>query len=150
MKHPDRVAGVLFLALAALIAYDARRLQSLPVGPGTVPLLIAAALAIASLALFAFSFSQHASADRQADPAPNSSYNALYAGAVVALYLLSMAFIGYLLSTLFLVVAMLFKLADYRPRKVVALGVSVSLATYVILERLGLHLPGGPLESWLG
>jgi hypothetical protein len=145
-----RVAGVLLLALAALIAYDARRLQSLPVGPGTVPVLIAAALAIASLALFALSFSQHASADRQADPAASSSYNALYVGAVVALYLLSMAFLGYLLSTLFLVVAMLLKLADYRPWQLAALGVSVSLATYVLLEKLGLHLPAGLLESGLG
>jgi hypothetical protein len=145
MKRSDRLGGLLFMLLAGLIAYDARRLQASPVGPGTVPLMVASLLGVAAFALFLSSFRR--STARAETDADKSSFNAVYVSIVVALYLACMYVLGYLPSTVLLVTAMLWRLSEWRLWKIVLLAALVSGSSFYLFTKLGMHLPGGLLEG---
>lgn len=150
MKRSDRVAGLLFLAIVGLLAFDTRRLQVLPVGPGTVPVLVAVLLAIAAVVLVASTFQSGANDEIVSGwPTPSGLINPLFVISAVALYLLALSTIGYLISTFLLVIALLTRLADYSWFRTAALGLIVSVATFLIFEKLGMHLPSWLLEKYL-
>ena len=146
--HPDRIAAGLFIALAAVIAFDSRRLEIVPVGPGTLPMLVAALLAVTAGAMLTRPVEESPGGRRSV---LNFSVmaNPLYVAACIALYTVGVAFAGYLVSTFMLVVAMLVRLSSYRIWHTLALALLVSLLSYYTFTKLGMHLPGAWIEAHL-
>jgi putative tricarboxylic transport membrane protein len=150
MKQADRVAGGLFLAISAGIAFDVRRLEVLPVGPGTIPLLVAVLLAAIALVIVAKTFRRGGERfEVDSLPAPTSPAHPIYVVLAVALYVFALSRIGYLVATFALVVAMLVRLADMKPSRIVAVALAVSLGTFLVFQKLGIRLPAWLLETYL-
>ncbi len=146
--HPDRIAAGLFIALAAVIAFDSRRLEILPVGPGTLPMLVAVLLALTAGRMLTRPVEESPSGGRSTFQLSMMA-NPLYVAVCIALYTAGVAFVGYLASTFLLVMAMMARLSSYRILHTVALALLVSVLSYYTFTKLGMHLPGAWLEDHL-
>lgn len=139
----DRVAGVVAIVAAALIALEARtftvRFLTDPIGPKALPLLVAALFATAGVALIA----------RPAPDPPWPSVAVWGRGAVAVVGFLTYAsvlpLLGFFLATT-LVVAALAVLFRGPPRRAMVAAAAYSAALYVLFAYvLGLSLPIGSL-----
>ncbi|HMN81587.1 MAG TPA: tripartite tricarboxylate transporter TctB family protein [Burkholderiaceae bacterium] len=142
MKRYDIGAGLLLLLLSAVVMFDARRLEVLPVGSGTFPVLLAAILAVCALLLIGGHLARLLPAAAAPEwPSGDGSMNVLIGCSVTALYIAAIAVVGFLPATFVFVVAMLSRISRYRWLTRIAIGALIAGLATVGFGALGVSLP---------
>ena len=141
MKRYDIGAGLLLLLLSAVVMFDARRLEVLPVGSGTFPVLLAAILAVCALLLIGGHLARLLPAAAAPELPSGGSMNVLIGCSVTALYIAAIAVVGFLPATFVFVVAMLSRISRYRWLTRIAIGALIAGLATVGFGALGVSLP---------
>lgn len=142
MKRYDIGAGLLLLLLSAVVMFDARRLDVLPVGSGTFPVLLAAMLAVCALLLIGGHLAKVLPASAAPEwPSGDGLLNVLVGCAVTALYVAAIAVVGFLPATFAFVVVMLSRISRYGWLARIAIGALVAGLATVAFGALGVSLP---------
>ncbi len=147
MRKTDFIAGLLLLGFASVVAEESLRL---PFGtmrkPGIafLPLLLAALLAILSIALVIEAWKRRAPSDT---PGLQLGRWKKVAASLAALFVFGFIFegLGYVASTILLLVFLMRAVEPVRWWLVLVVAVSSSLVTYIVFSLLGTPLPAGLL-----
>ncbi len=155
MKFNDLFAGLLFLALSALVAVASWNLPNpseQPLGPSAFPLILSSLLALCAALLAA-------NGARATDRGPLLARAdwARSGGAVLRLLLVPAAVLFYVyaaeplgfLVTATLILAVLFLAGGVKPLHAAALSLAAAVAIHSLFYLgLGVQLPWGPLEPF--
>ena len=139
----DRIFGAIGLLLAVLFAYSALQIQesflSDAVGPKAFPLIIAAILAISSIAIIL-------KPDSEPDWPNVKRLAEIFAALVVMLaYAELLPVVGFAISTAVASAYLTWRLGS-KPIQSVIIGLSISASIYVVFHLIfGLSLAKGPL-----
>jgi hypothetical protein len=150
MKRYDAVCGILFVVVAGVILLDARRLEILPIGSGTLPVIIAVVLMLAGLRLVAGLFRSRSEDEKgPAWPLKAGLFNLVYVAGITILYVFTMGWIGFLVATFLFVTTMILRLSRWKWYGAVGFGIGVSVASFWFFEKLGMSLPLWFFERYL-
>ncbi|HEV7259636.1 MAG TPA: tripartite tricarboxylate transporter TctB family protein [Bosea sp. (in: a-proteobacteria)] len=155
MKFNDLFAGMLFLAVAAAVAFAARSLPNpseQPLGPSAFPLILSGLLGLcaAILAVNGARATPRGPLFALADWARNGGtlLRLLLVPAAVVFYILCADPLGFLLTAA-LILAVLFLAGSVRPLHAFALACIAALVIHSLFYLgLGVQLPWGPLEPF--
>jgi putative tricarboxylic transport membrane protein len=145
MRKTDFIAGLLLLGLALVVAEESLRL---PFGtmrrPGIafLPVLLSVLLAFLSIALIVQARKRRAAAD---GPGLQLGLWKKVVASLAALFAFGFIFewLGYIMSTILLLVFLMRAVEPVRWWLVLVVAVSSSLVTYIVFSLLGTPLPAG-------
>lgn len=148
MDKRNFLSGILFFILAGIVFADSARLEIIPIGPGTFPMVLSLLLIALSIVLILKSFSKTSRDKLEISWPSGEGIRTLgFVGLTTALYIFLMNPLGYVLSTAVFVTAMFQKLSAHRWRKSILLAVLISGGTFWMFQKFGLSLPRGILKG---
>jgi len=145
MRKTDLIAGLLLLGFALVVAEESLRL---PFGtmrrPGIafLPVLLSVLLALLSIALIVQARKRRAAAD---GPGLQLGLWKKVGASLAALFAFGFVFewLGYIMSTILLLVFLMRAVEPVRWWLVLVVAVSSSLVTYIVFSLLGAPMPAG-------
>ncbi len=149
MKRYDFWVGILLLIVAGIVCVDGLRLEIMPVGSGTLPVLTSLILGAAAIYLMTSFFRKNPGDQAPSWPTGEGLFNLFYVVGAMVLYLMSLGYVGFVISTFLFTMCMLYKLSRYRWYKLIILGILISVGSCLMFQKLGLPLPSWYFERYM-
>ncbi len=149
MKRYDFFGGILLLIVGGIVCVDGLTLGIIPVGSGTLPVLTSLILGATAIYLITGIFRKDLGDQAPSWPTGKGLFNLLYVVGAMALYLVALGYAGFVISTFFFTVGVLYKLSPYKWYKLIILGILISVGSCLMFQKLGLPLPSWYFERYM-